>query len=98
MAEKVKMIKQLKFYVDTYKKEKKYSNGEIKFCDLFHSGVQVGGVCNIFKIAKYLDVDVKINDWNHKLWTKEVSVMYEGVNFFTLGTEGEVANGGKENE
>lgn len=88
----VSMDKQLKFYVDTYKNEKKFRKGKLLFCGLFTSGVHVGGVNNVFKIAKYLDVKVKVKNTDSEIYPKEVSVMYEGVEFFALGTEEEVSH------
>lgn len=90
MNKKATMIKQLKFYVDTYKKEEKFRKGELRFCGMFNTGVLISGVDDIFKIAKHLGIDVKINDFNSEIYGKKVSVMYEGVEFFALGTEEEV--------
>jgi hypothetical protein len=91
MAEKITMIKQLKAYVEMYKKEKKFRYGEIRFCGMFNTGVLISGVDDIFKIAKHLGINVKINDFNSEIYGKKVSVMYEGVEFFALGTNEEVA-------
>ena len=92
MIEKATMIKQLKFYVDTYRNEEEYRKGELKFCDLFTTGVHVANVDDVFKIAKYFGINAEINDFEDRTWTKKVSVEYEGVIFFALGTEEEVSH------
>ena len=72
-------------------------NGEIEFCTSFDNGVHVFGVDNVFKIAKHLGISVEIKDRNSEAYKKEVSVLYEGVRFFALGTK-EEAEGNNESK